>query len=147
MRSIWVRVGIIAVVVIGFVVLRPFLTGNAGTLSVGDCFDPPTTVAETVSDVQHHPCTDSHGAEVMFVGTYAPATDVYPTNDEFGVFFDATCTPAFNSYTALDFKTDATYDMSAFTPTADGWSKGDRKVICYAVRLDAGKMTQSIKKA
>jgi hypothetical protein len=36
--------------------------------------------------------------------------------------------------------------MAAFTPTDEGWRGGDRKVICYAVRLDAGTMTQSIKK-
>lgn len=146
MRSIGIRLGIIAVIVIGFVVLRPFLTGSAGSLSVGDCFDEPTSTTGTVEDVQHHPCTDSHTAEVVFVGNFAPATDAYPADADFRTFFEGSCGPAFDSYTGLAFVTDTTYDMSAFTPTAEGWTKGDRKVTCYAVRIDKGPMTQSIKK-
>ena len=147
MRSIAIRVGIIAAIVVAFVLLRPFFSGNAGDLSVGDCFDLPATVTETIEDVQHHPCTDSHDAEVIFVGDFAPATSTYPSDDEFKTFFQASCSPAFDSYTGLVFATDATYDMSAFTPTTDGWTGGDHKVICYAVHIDASKMTQSIKKA
>ena len=34
----------------------------------------------------------------------------------------------------------------AFYPTAKGWGSGDRKVICYAVKVDDSKLTKSIKK-
>lgn len=146
MRSIAIRVGIIAVVVVVGFILRPFIAGDAGNLAVGDCFDQPTTAGVTVEDVQHHPCTDAHTAEVVFVGNYTPATDTPPTDSAYRVFFEATCTPAFNAYTGLDFFNDPTYDMSAFTPTDEGWRSGDRKVICYAVRLDGATMAKSIKK-
>lgn len=146
MSGILARVGIIGAVIVGAIILRPFISGNAGSLAVGDCFDPPTTVSEKVEDVQHHPCTDPHGAEVVYVGQYAPATATYPTDDDFLSFFQATCGPAFNTYTGLDFVGDPNYDMSAFTPTTEGWAKNDRKVICYAVRMDDAKMTGSIKK-
>jgi hypothetical protein len=147
MRSIGIRLGIVAVVVIAFVVLRPFLSGNAGGLSVGDCFDIPTGAGDTVTDVQHHPCTEAHGAEVIFVGSYSPATGTYPTDDEFGTFGKANCVPAFNAYTGIDFETDTTYDIKPFLPTAEGWTKGDRKVICFAVRIDDAPMTTSVKKS
>ena len=146
MGGIAARLGIIGAVVVGGIILRPFISGDAGSLQVGDCFDTPTTVSETVEDVQHHPCTDPHGAEVVYVGDYAPATDTYPSDDDFFTFFEANCGPAFNAYTGLDFLTAAEYDMSAFTPTAEGWDDNDRKVICYAVRTDDATMNASIKK-
>jgi hypothetical protein len=146
-RSLAIRLGIIAVIVIGALVLRPYLTGDAGSLQVGDCFDQPATVEGTVDDVQHHQCTDPHTAEVVFVGDYKPDTSTLPADPEFQTFFEGTCAPAFNAYTGLDFITDPTYDMSGFTPTAEGWGKGDRKVICYAVRIDKGQLTTSIKKS
>ena len=145
LKSIWVRVGIIAVVLVGAFLLRPFFSGNAGDLNVGDCFDEPADVTATVTDVQHHPCTDPHDAEVIFVGNYAPAPSDYPA--DFKPFYEANCTPAFDAYTGLDFTTETTYDLAAYKPTTDGWSNGDRQVICYAVRDDGTKMTSSLKKS
>jgi hypothetical protein len=146
-RSIGIRLGIIAVIIIIGVVVQTYISKNAGDLRVGDCFDVPTKAGETVDDVKPSPCTDPHGAEVVFVGNYTPDTKLYPSDGEFTTFFQSACTTAFNTYTGIDFATDTTYDMSAFTPTADGWSSGDRKVICYAVRLDATQLTTSIKKS
>lgn len=146
-RSVWVRIGIIAVILVAGFVLKDFVSGNAGELSVGDCFDTPTDAIETVTDVQHHPCTDLHDAEVFFVGDYGPVSSAEPTQDEYGTFYESSCTPAFNAYTGLDFATDTTDDMGAFRPTSDGWTGGDHKVICYAVRADSAKMSTSIKKS
>jgi hypothetical protein len=146
MGGIAARLGIIGAVIVGGIILRPFISGDAGGLQVGDCFDPPTTVSETVEDVQHHPCTDAHGAEVVYVGKYAPDTATYPTDDEFYAFFETNCGPAFNAYTGLDFLQATDYDMSAFTPTSEGWADNDRKIICYAIRTDAAQMNASLKK-
>jgi len=133
------------VVVGGGLLLRPFLAGDAGGLRVGECFDQPTTLGETVEDVQHHPCGDPHGAEVVFVGDYDAPAGGYPSDDEFLSFIRSTCVAAFQSYTGLDFEGATDYDMSAFTPTASGWAGGDRRVVCYAVRFDGGQMTGSIR--
>ena len=146
MRGLAVRVGIIAAIAIGAFVVRPFVTGDAGSLAVGDCFDVPATQEETVKDVQHHPCTDAHGAEVVFVGDYAPATDTHPAEADVEGFVGNTCIPAFNSYTGLDFGTATDYDLGWFWPTAEGWQGGDHKIICYAIRVDEANFTQSIKK-
>jgi hypothetical protein len=129
------------------IVLSIAACSGAATLQVGECFDPPTTIGETVEDVVRKPCTDPHGAEVISVSEYAPTSLPYPTDEEFFAFFEATCEPAFNAYTGIDFATAAEYDMAAFTPTSEGWASGDRKVICYAVHTDETPLTKSLKKA
>jgi hypothetical protein len=134
---------IIAVVVVIAFAARMFLPTDANSLQVGQCFDPPTTDG-TVTGVDDGPCTEPHKAEVVFVGDYSPATDTYPIS--FQDYYAANCTPAFNAYTGLDFATDTTYDLGAFKPTRDGWKGGDRKIICYAIRVDEAPMTQSIRK-
>lgn len=147
MRGLVIRLGIIGAVAAGAFVLRPYLTGNAGSLAVGDCFDEPSTAAETVEDVQHRPCTDLHDGEVFYVGSYEPSTGAYPSDSDFFDFIGERCTGAFNTYTGLDIGTTQEFDYSAFTPTSEGWGKGVRKVTCYAVRLDGTKLNASIRRA
>lgn len=140
-----VRIAIIAIIAVGAFILRDRISGNAGDLAVGDCFDEPTNATETVEDVQHHPCNEAHTAEVVFVGGMAGATDAYPSDDQ---FFDAIlgqCVPAYNSYTGRDFETDTDYDLGYFVPTSEGWSGGDREIICYAYRPDGVPQTTSIR--
>jgi hypothetical protein len=146
MQSIALRLGVIGAIVIGAILLRPYLTGSASNLAVGHCFDEPTDNSETVDDVQNRPCTDPHGAEVVFVGDFAPASGAYPSTEQFLAFFNTTCASGFNAYTGLDFVTDPTYDMNMYTPTLEGWNDDDREVICFAIRLDGEQMTSSIKK-
>lgn len=146
MHSIARRLGIIAAIVIGASLLQA-CGGNAGNLQVGDCFDEPPGTQDSVSDVENRECTEPHDAEVVFVGDYTPDTEGYPGDEQFRAFFETACTPAFNAYTGLDYVTDPTYELSAYTPTFDGWSdNGDRRVICYAVRLDKEQITGSIRK-
>src|SRR5437762_13531264 len=131
MRGLAIRLGIIGVIALGAFILRPFITGSAGDLNVGDCFDEPTT-GETVKDVQHHPCSDLHTSEVVFIGSLTAAT--YPTSDELDQWLLTNCVPAYQSYTGIDLRTvtaNDLHDMSYFWPTSDGFTKGDRKVICY----------------
>jgi hypothetical protein len=98
------------------------------------------------SHVQHHPCSDPHHGEVFFVGNYEPS-GAYPTDEAFESFIVPRCTAAFKEYTGLDIATAQDLDFSAFYPTAKGWGSGDRKVICYAVKVGDSNLTQSIKKA
>ncbi len=146
MQGLAIRLGIIGIIVVGAFLLRPYLMGEAASLAVGDCFDPPPGIG-TVEDVQHHPCNEAHGGEVVFVGNYEPATDVYPTDDEFFAFMNARCIAAFNDYTGLDYDTAEHLDYAAYTPTTDGWADGDRKVICYVVNVDGSQFSSSVKKA
>lgn len=149
MRSIPPRLGVIGTIVVGAIVvgaivLQPFLSGSA--LQVGDCFDKPEGTQGKAAEAQQRACTDPHGAEVLFVGDFTPDSDALPNSEQFLAFFNTTCASAFNEYTGLDFATDPTYDMDMYVPTIESWNDGDRKVICFAIRLDGDQMTSSIKK-
>jgi hypothetical protein len=147
MRSLGIRIGIVVLIVVAGLLLRPFLTGNAGDLKVGECFDIPKDTATTVKDVQHHPCTDTHGGEVVFVGKMTGADDAYPDEAARFQFVSANCVPAFSTYTGTDFAGQSTWDIGWFSPIAEGWKKGDRGVSCYAYRVDGTTTKASIKKS
>jgi len=142
----FIGIGILAVVLIGGFIFRDFLTGNAGDLKVGDCFDLPASDQETVKDVQHHPCTDLHGGEVIFIGDIPGSrSDPYPSDDAMFAFLTETCLPAYNTYTGTDIATQATYDIGWFQPSEDGWKGGDQGVICYLYRIDEVPFKGSLK--
>lgn len=146
MRTIALRLGLLAAIGIGAVIAQPFLSGNVAELKVGDCFDVPA-VTETVEDVQHHPCTDAHGGEVFFVGEHAAADDApYPSEDALATEIQAACDPAFQAYTGMP-ATDPTWSYGYFYPLAEGWADGDRGYICYASRVDETTTNTSIKKS
>ena len=148
MRGWGVRILIIAVIAVGAFVLRDRLTGNAGDLKVGDCFDKPTTAEETIDEVQHHPCTEAHTAELIFQGDHPAAKDAAPpTDDELFSFVSDSCLPAFNSYSGGDLLADGVFDIGFIYPLDEDWKKGDREITCYAYRLDGTTMTTSIKAA
>lgn len=147
MKGLAIRLGIIGAIVIGAIVLRPYLTGSAGDLAVGDCFDEPETGTETVKDIQHRPCNELHDAEVVYVGNYEPASDTYPTQDQFDDFIADRCTGAFNVYTGLDYNATLDLGVKPFWPTSEGWGDGDREITCYLVKADGSQLNASLKKA
>lgn len=145
MKTVAIRLGIIGLIVVGGLTLRPFLGGNAGDLKVGECFEAPVG-DETVKDVQHRPCTDPHTGEVVLVQD-VPSADgaTYPTDSAWLDIVGTTCVPAFNAYTGLDFDTDPTWDLGYFIPTTEGWGDGDRSLICYATLVDGTPTSTSVK--
>lgn len=140
--SIALRVGIIAAIVVGALILRDRLTGAATDLRVGDCFDEPVGATE-VSEVQHQPCGDAHDAEVFFVADYTG--DSYPVISGFDDYVVEKCIPAFESYVGRSFEAATELDLSYFFPTLDGWGKGDHEITCYLISLDRSKLTTSMK--
>jgi hypothetical protein len=143
----WViRIGIIAVIAIGGLILRDRLSSNAGDLKVGDCFDDPAGVSE-VTDVQHHPCSEAHTAEVVFLGKMTGDNATYPTDGVVEDWVRSNCVPAWNAYTGKVLETEPVLTLAWYQPSKDGWSKGDRDVICYAARGDSTQLTGSVKKA
>lgn len=141
--KILLRIGIIAIFLVGGFVLRDRLGGSPAELKFGDCFDVPTTTAQTVNDVQHHPCSESHTAEVILLTVHPAAKDaIRPTESEMTTFLMSTCTAAINSYVGPD---NEKFDLGAFSPTDDGWKDGDRGITCYAAMVDGSAMTESLK--
>lgn len=145
MKTIAFRLGIVGLIAVGGLLLRPLLAGNAGDLKVGECFDEPATL-EAVEDVQHHPCTDPHTSEVFLVMDVPDAAS-YPTDAAFEGMVQASCVPAFDTYTGLDFATDPDWTIGYFVPTPESWSSGDRGLICYTIRIDGAPTSASLKAA
>jgi hypothetical protein len=74
-------------------------------------------------------------------------SDAYPSDAAFISFVQASCVPAFNTYTGLDFSVLEAVDMGYLTPTTEGWAGGDHEMICYAIRVDGTAVSQSFKAA
>jgi hypothetical protein len=143
----WVfRIGIIAVIAVGALIFRDRLSSNAGELKVGDCFDDPQGVT-IVTDVQHHPCNEAHTAEVVYLGTLPGDNATYPTDAVIDVYVEASCLPAWTAYTGKDFQTETILGLGYYSPSSEGWSDGDRGIVCYAARNDGGPMLASVRKA
>ena len=146
-RRSWILIGVIAAIVIGFVVLRDRLPSNADALAVGECFDVPAEQG-SVSDVQRHPCNEPHTAEVVGQGNMpGDGNASYPTDTEIRSFAPDLCVAAFNAYTGRDVNTDEELTIGWFYPTERSWSSGDREVTCYATRTDDGQLTTTVKAA
>jgi hypothetical protein len=141
-----IRIGIIAVIVVGGLVFRDRLSSNAGDLKVGDCFDDPQGV-ETVKDVQHHPCNESHTSEVVFIGTVPGDNATYPPKATFTSWAVTNCVPAFSAYTGIDIATQEVLDMTYFFPLEDGWKRGEHSVTCYIFRVDGKPVSSSFHKS
>jgi hypothetical protein len=135
MRSLAIRLGIVVVIVVVGLVVRTYISRPASDLGVGDCYDQPQATAAPVDDITPHPCGDAHFAEVVFVGTYSGG-DTYPTEDAFQQYFVDQCVSAYNTYTGSDILTSMDMDMGYFYPTSDGWTKGDKKITCYAHKAE-----------
>jgi putative regulator of septum formation len=115
----------------------------ADDLKVGDCFNVPT--ATTVKTIEHHPCTESHTAEVFHVATYTDSATTYPISLRFDSFANDACTPVFQTYVGADIDSRDDLSVGYFFPTSDGWAKGDRTITCYVAKADESAMTTSVK--
>ncbi|HET7703062.1 MAG TPA: septum formation family protein [Candidatus Limnocylindrales bacterium] len=144
----WVfRIGIIAVIAIGAFIFRDRLSGSPADLQVGDCFDVPTANVD-ISDVQHHPCTESHTGEVFAVISHPAAKGTPPlTEPQLVEYLGTACVPLFAAYVGQEAVSAGVLDFGAFYPRDEDWNDGDRGVTCYAYRVDDGPMTTSVKKA
>jgi Septum formation len=139
-------IGFVLVLAGGAYVFRDRISGGAGDLKVGDCFDVPTTETDTIKDVQHHPCDESHTAEVILVTDHpAKKGAAVPSDADVRVYLAETCGAARDAY--VDPKNADRYDLGAFYPTEEGWAKNERDVTCYLTLLDGSPMTTSAKAA
>lgn len=145
MRGWIFRIGVIAAIGLGALVFRDRLSSNAGELKLGDCFDDPAGVT-VVTDVQHHPCTESHTAEVVFLGKMSGDDATYASDAAMDTYVEANCLPAWNAYTGKDYQTETVLTLGYYVPSEEGWKDGDREVLCYAIREDGAPMTSSVRK-
>jgi hypothetical protein len=110
-------------------------------LKVGDCFVIPN--GTTIQTVEKHPCTESHNAEVIFVGEHDGTT--YPISLTLDRYIDENCVPAFEPYVGRPFESDPAMTIGYFYPSRETWDSGDRTITCYVSQPDDGPMTESVK--
>jgi hypothetical protein len=142
MARLGIRIAIIAVVIVGGLIFRDRTSGSAGELRAGDCFDD--TQGTKVADVQHHPCTEGHNAEVVLVADYPAAKDASFPRDGFASY-DNTCASAALGYVGPTAPDNLIY--SFYYPLEADWSKGERKMICYVTTENQATLTKSMKAA
>jgi hypothetical protein len=136
---------VIVVIAIGALVFRDRLSSNASDLKVGDCFDEPTAIGQTVSDVQHHPCNETHTAEVFAVSTNPAANGaVYPDLPGQQDYVAQVCSQPFADYVGSPFES-SSLDLHYFAPTQDGWTGGDRLFTCYVTHQDGSPFSATVK--
>jgi Septum formation len=137
------RILIIGVIVVGGIVFRDRLSGSAGDLKAGDCFD--IKAATEIKSVQHHPCTEAHTAEVVLAADYPAAKGAaYPSDAGFDAWGDGTCVAAILKYVGPTANLDA-FNYGTMVPKASDWNTGERGMICYLTRVDQAPMTKSLR--
>ena len=151
MRGILIRLLVIGAIGLGAFLLRDRISGNAGDLAVGDCFDAPA--GETLQDVQHHPCTEAHDAEVVHVGDHPAPDDAPPLSaEELETYVLNTCGDALIAYVGGLESVEANaelqnIDIGWIYPTDEDWGRGEREITCYLHTVDGSQLTRSLKAA
>ncbi len=122
----------------------------SGTVSVydldpGDCFDEPSTAADTVDRLVARDCAEPHGAEVVSIeqvpgGPFA----TFPGEDVVTRTADGVCTTAFSTYVGVTPER-SDFDITYYTVTEAGWAEGDRSFDCIAVPDDGSTTSGSIR--
>jgi hypothetical protein len=142
LRSIIVILVIVGGIALVGYLFRDRLSGNAGELQVGDCFQVPD--GDSIGDVQHQPCTEAHDGEVFVVADYTGTGDTYPTSDQFDTWVGAECVDkAFPTYTGTIYNDRDDIDIGYFYPLEANWGKGERQMICYLTPVGVDTVTSS----
>jgi hypothetical protein len=140
-RGIILTVVLVGVIGVVGLIFRDRLSANASELQVGDCFHVPA--GESISDVQHAPCTEGHDGEVFAIQDYASNT-AYPTVSEFDLWVKSECVDkAFPAYIGASFESRTDLDIGYFYPLEENWTSGDRQMICYVTPVAGGTVTKS----
>lgn len=134
---------LLVLIVGGLFVFRDRISGNVTELQVGDCIDKPATDTDSITDVQHQPCTEPHDAEIVYV--VADTSTTYPGSDHFDAVANTVCTDQNSLYLATDFSARDDIGGGYFYPTSDSWDGGNKNVTCYVDRTDSQKLVGSLK--
>jgi len=114
-------------------------------LEVGDCFDDPPGLVDTVTNVDVIDCADAHDNEVYVVVDF-PDEGGYPGDDAVREFADETCIREFEAFVGFDYL-QSELDLGYFWPTDESWDAGDRAVQCFVYELDGSQATGSLRNA
>jgi Septum formation len=106
-------------------------TGDAFSVTVGDCIDQPTQDAEgNISEVTKIDCAKAHDQEI-FKSIIMPASD-FPGDDAVNTAASDGCRPAFQDFVGISYD-DSKLALTDFQPTQDSWNDPDfpdREILC-----------------
>lgn len=128
---------VVAALVVGIgaaILAGSVLEGSAtdeGPVAVGSCFNDPG--GAVVSDIAQVDCAESHDFEM--IGSVKIQSEEYPGEDEIWSVAIAECTGLFEGYVEAPYATSIWY-LHAFTPTLEGWERGDRVANCLVFQLN-----------
>ena len=119
----------------------PFNNRTQSTeLAVGQCLLVPLN--SQVNSVATTECTEAHTGEAYSVTTLK--NDTMPSRDEMDELVYNTCYETFEAYVGTSPE-ETTLDYTAMSPTKQTWAKGDREIVCIAVRTDDEQLTASVR--
>ena len=119
----------------------PFNNRTQSTeLAVGQCLLVPLN--SQVNSVATTECTEAHTGEVYSVTTLK--NDTMPSRDAMDELVYNTCYETFEAYVGTSPE-ETTLDYTAMSPTKQTWAKGDREIVCIAVRTDDEQLTASVR--
>ena len=110
-------------------------------LTPGDCFDT-IGIADEVDLVWVRECSAPHEQEI--VGEVVLPQSRYPGADRLHKFSTLSCLGQWYEY-AGENGDHPDYDVILYKPSLAGWSDGDRKVQCVAVRVDREALSTSVR--
>ena len=130
-----IAVGIaLAVLGVGAAIFFAGLVDDATTVdnaSVGTCLNDPG--GEVVTEIDPVPCDEPH--EFEMIGSTKIAGEDFPGDDAAFDLAIERCIPLFEDYVGIAYA-DSIWWLNAFTPTEDGWGRGDRIANCLVFQLD-----------
>lgn len=98
----------------------------AEELRVGDCvLEPETEEFLTAGAV---PCAEAHDLEIYHA--FDLPSGELPGEEGLYAAAERECLPAFERYVGTSFE-ESVYWLDVITPTEEGWSSGDREILCY----------------
>ena len=139
----------LAVVVLSLLIVAIVVACTGGksvdSLSVGDCFDDPSSYDTEIEEVDAVDCGDPHDNEVYAVVHHPEGSGAaYPGRGFLERYADGLCYAEFEAYVGRDYGT-SRLDYSYFYPVRDGWEAGDREVLCFLYDYDLAKLSGSMK--
>jgi Septum formation len=113
-------------------------SGGLGVLAIeiGDCVQFPDAVE--VMSVEGVPCDVLHDGQA-FAAFDAPAGP-FPGLAALDQLAYAGCFERWPEALGNDPKADTVHTVVTFVPTRDGWTLGDRDVLCFVARVDGRRM-------
>jgi hypothetical protein len=147
-RKVLVQVlwpGLILVGVVALVEYRPWTDMVfVGELRAGDCFDDPETDGDWITEVRGVRCEQPHDNEVFALAELADMPETYPTQRRLAGASDDLCAEHLEEYVGTPLS-ETDLEVMGMYPDPEGWSNGDRQVICFLFYADLDKLEVAMK--